>query len=368
METLAKTDFITTELQKFETEFEINETGLVALRDAFKELKIEGQEDKAGLKVVETARKALKSQRVKIKKASESLRESAVRFQKAVIEREKSLISLIEPTEKTLASLEEGYYEEKERLRLEEEKKESDRIQAMIDKLDAVNHAIDFHELKGLTDEQFDAVLKEATEKYEETARQMAIELEQEKQRQAEIEEERKKEEARLAKEREDYAERQRKFEQEQAYFREEQKRIEQFNAKVAEDLKAAQDKLDAEKKSIEDQKEAERLRIQREKELEEAKKKAAEDARIEAEATAKRIQEEKIEAERLAKEQEEEKLLAGDDSGRFTALRTLLTTNLLGDNVVIWTHFKSKKGKAAAVKVHALVSEARQICMDNIK
>lgn len=359
-----KQDFITTELQKFETEFEINETGLVALRDSFKELKIDGQEDRAGLKVVETARKTLKSQRVKIKKASESLRESAVRFQKAVIEREKSLISIIEPTEDLLSGLEDDYYAEKERLRLEEEKKESDRIQAMLDQLNEVNYAIDFHTLKGLTDEQFAATLQEAKELHRIEAQKVFEEAERRKKELIDAEN------ARLAQEEErkkldaERAAFQKEKEQLEAYAatvaakaKEEQDRIEAFNAKVAADLKAAQDKLDAE-----------RLKVQREKELEEAKKKAAEDARIEAEATAKRLQEEKIEAERLAKEQEEEKILAGDDSGRFTALRTLLTTNLLGDNVVIWTHFKSKKGKAAAAKVIALISEARQICIDNIK
>ena len=355
METLTKTDFITTELQKFETEFEINETGLVALRDAFKELKIEGQEDKAGLKVVETARKALKSQRVKIKKASESLRESAVRFQKAVIEREKSLVAIIEPTEDLLSGLEDDYYEEKERLRLEEEKKESDRIQGMLDQLSAVEFAIDFHTLKGLTDEQFATTLQEATHLHrielekriteEQIKFQRAIDVENEKRAQ---EEERKK------------------FEQEQAAFREEQKRIEIYNAEMEAKLNAAQDKLNADKKAIEDAKEAERLEKVRLANIEQVKKESAENARIEAEARAKREAEEKNENERKAKEEADEKLLLSSDKTKFAWLADTLNDSLIGDNVLVWSHFKSKKGKEVSKVIRELLKQAFRAATEN--
>ncbi len=352
-----KQDFISSELKRFETDFEITEAGLTALRDAYKNLKIAGQEDKAGLKTVENARKALKSQRVKIKKASENLRESAVKFQKAVIEREKTLVALIEPTEDILSGLEDDYYAEKERLRLEAEKKESDRIQAMLDQLNEVDYAIDFHTLKGLTDEQFATTLQEAKELHR-------IELEK---RMAEREAELQAQREEAARQKAQEAER-KKFEEEQAAFRAEQKKIEQANAEAAAKLKAEQDKLEAEKKAIEDAKEAEHQEKIRLENLEQAKKEAAENARIEAEAKAKKDAEDKLEAERKAKEEAEEALLAGSDKAKFQFVEQALYEHLLADNVLIWTHFKSKKGKAAADKVLIYLKEVRKICIDNIK
>lgn len=352
-----KQDFISSELKRFETDFEITEDGLIALRDAFKDLTIAGQEDKAGLKTVENARKALKSQRVKIKKASENLRESAVKFQKAVIEREKTLVALIEPTEDILSGLEDDYYAEKERLRLEEEKKESDRIQAMIDQLNEVDYAIDYHTLKGLTDEQFATTLQEATRLYNIEV-DKAFEAEKARiQAAIDAENERKAQEAER-----------KKFEEEQAAFRAEQKKIEQANAEAAAKLKAEQDKLQAEKMAIERAKEAERQEKIRLANLEQAKKEAAENARIEAEAKAKKAAEDKLEAERKAKEEAEEALLAGSDKVKFQFVEQALYEHLLADNVLIWTHFKSKKGKAAADKVLTYLKEARKICIDNIK
>jgi len=352
-----QSDFIETELKKFETEYEITESGLTTLSNSFKDLKVNGVNDREGLKAVESARKTLKKKRVEIQNVAKNLRDSATKFQKAVIARENELVAIIEPTEDILSEIEDSIYEEKERLRLEEERKEDDRIQTMINQFAAVGHAVDYSTIKGYTEDQFHEALAEAIMVHNRQVEEEKIAAEN-----------KRKEEERFLNERKEQEERQRKFEEEQAAFRAEQKRIEDFNAKVAADLKAAQDKLDADKKAIEDAKEAERQEKIRLADLEKAKKEAADKARIEAEAKAKREAEEKIETDRLAKEQEEEKMLAGDDSGRFGRLRAMMDSSFLSDDVIIWTHFKSKKGKSASAKVHALLKEAKQICIDNIK
>lgn len=365
--TPVKQSFIESELKKFETEHEITETSLIALAAKYKELKVNGVDDKEGLKAVESARKELKSVRVKIEKASKGMRNSAVVFQKAVISRENEFVALIEPEETRLAAIENTIWEEKERLREEAEKRESDRIQNMLDQLREVNQEMDFHELKALTDEQFQEALKLATEIHNNwKILQEQIRVAEEK-KQLEEEQARKAEEARLAIEREEQAKRQRKFEEEQAAFREEQERVRKENEEKAASLKAEQDRIDAEKKTIQDAKDAEEREKKRQAELKQAREEAAEKARKDAEEKAEREKQEAIEAARALKELEEEKLLAGADKGKFTKLQSQLESGFLSDDVIIWTHFKSKKGKAAAGRVHELLKQANQICKDNV-
>lgn len=359
METITpvKTDFIATELRKFETEHEITEGSLYSLAASYQNLTVNGVDDKEGLKAVESARKELKKKRVEIKKISEELRDSAVKFQKAVIAREKELIAYIEPQELRLMAIEDAIWEEKENIRKENERKESERIQNMLDKLNAVNQGIDFHTLKGMTDEQFNDVLEVATAKYEEGKRF----LQEEQQRQAEIarieELNRREEEARLAKERKE-------VEKMQAEMKDAQDKLALEQMK----LQRALDEAAKEKKAIQDAKEAAEREKQRQAELEQARKEAAEKARIEAEAKAQRETEEKQERENQEKEWAQEKMLAGADKGKFEKLQYLLETNFLNEEVIIWLHFKSKKGKAASARVHELLKQARQICTENIK
>lgn len=365
--TPVKQSFIESELKKFETEHEITETSLISLAAKYKELKVNGVDDKEGLKAVESARKELKNKRVEIEKVSKGMRESAVRFQKAVISREKELVTLIEPEENRLMKIEDDIWDQKERLREEAEKKEYDRIQNMLDQLREVNQEMDFHELKALTDEQFQEALKLATEIHNNwKILQEQIRVAEEK-KQLEEEQARKAEEARLAIEREEQAKRQRKFEEEQAEFRKEQERVWKENEEKAASLKAEQDRIDAEKKTIQDAKDAEEREKKRQAELKQAREEAAEKARKDAEEKAEREKQEAIEAARALKELEEEKLLAGADKGKFEKLHSQLETNFLSDDVIIWTHFKSKKGKAAATRVHELLKQANQICKDNV-
>lgn len=365
--TIVKATFIETELRKFETEYEITEGSLFSLASQYQNLTVNGVDDKEGLKAVESARKELKKKRVEIKKISEELRDSAVKFQKAVISREKELIAYIEPQEIRLMGIEDAIWQEKERLREEAEKKESDRIQNMLDQLSDLNYAIDFHILKGMTDEQFQEILQDAKKDYEESARLMAIELEREKERVRLLAEAKKREEEEFARVRAEQEKERKALEEERAAFLAEQKKVK--------DERLA---IEAEKKAIQDAKEAEESERFRLAELEQARKEAAEKARIDAENKAERENQERAVAEERARQAEierieterqeaEEKLLAGADKGKFEKIKTIIEKNFLDENAIIWLHFKSKKGKAAAAKVKELLKQANQICKENV-
>lgn len=77
---------------------------LQTLKQKYQKLEINGVEDKAGYAIVNEARKDLKAKRISITKLGKDLRDDANRFAKAVIEREKELIAIIEPLEESLFS------------------------------------------------------------------------------------------------------------------------------------------------------------------------------------------------------------------------------------------------------------------------
>jgi len=276
--TITEDAFISTELKKFE----IDEVGLITKANQYKGLMILDVNDKAGLSAVRTARLELKDIRVDISKKAKKIRESAVRFQKAVIARESELIELVEPTERLLEAEEDRIMLEKKRIREEEEKREFERLQSMIDKLAKVNYAVDFTELKGFTDDQFATVLQEATTKYEEFEISRKAEEQRQKEEIEHMAAERKAEEDRLKKVAAEQEERDRKFAQEQAEFRKAQDDLLIATLKLKNELKAAQDKIDAEN-----------LEKKRLFDLEQARKEAAEKAI-----------KDKEEADRLAKEE----------------------------------------------------------------
>src|SRR5215510_12475374 len=92
------------------------ESLLTDLYNQYKNLKIDGVDDREGYKQVDEARKKLKKERTQIEKDAFELREGAVKFQKAVIAREKELISIIQPTEKALAGEVDRIESEKKRI------------------------------------------------------------------------------------------------------------------------------------------------------------------------------------------------------------------------------------------------------------
>jgi len=324
--TITEDSFISTELKKFE----IDEAGLITKANQYKGLMILDVNDKAGLSAVRTARLELKDIRVDISKKAKKIRESAVRFQKAVIARETELIELVEPTERILEAEEDRIMLEKKRIREEEEKREFERLQGMMNKLSEVNYAMDFTELKGLTDDQFATVLQEATTKYEEFENSRKAEEQRQKEEAERLEAERKAEQDRLKKVAAEQEERDRKFAQEQAEFRAEQARIQKENDLKRAELKAAQDKIDAEN--------AEKKRLA---DLEQARKEAAEKALRD-----------KEEADRLEKE-----ALAREEAERPDKEKLINWSKYLIDGIE-YPECSTEKGKQVVAAVKSKIDE----------
>lgn len=319
--------FISQELSRFDKEV-ISEKDLQKLVKQYSGLKVNGVEDREGLNAVRKARIDLKNKVVEIKKKGKATRDSAVKFQKAVIERENSLVNIIEPTKKELEAEEDRIAELKEQQRLEEEKKEAERIQRRLDRLNAVEAAIDFHSLSQLNDEEFELRLSEATEVFK-AAQILKEQVRIQEEAQAKIrEQERIEEEKRQAKLKAEQEAKEKAFAEEQRKFREEQERIAEANRKKEEELRAKEERLAAQ--------EAEKKRLQ---EIEDAKKAAAEKAL-----------KDKEEAERRAKEEEEERKKEATEKEKFEMIAKEIEAVL---NNSIWNTFKSKKGKASASSIH---------------
>src|SRR4051812_11240258 len=81
---------------------------LTKLLEASKVLNLPDLFDQAQLRKVKDARINLRDARVAITKTGKSLREDALKFQKAVIAKEKEFIAIIEPEETRLADFEDA--------------------------------------------------------------------------------------------------------------------------------------------------------------------------------------------------------------------------------------------------------------------
>lgn len=339
--------FIAQELERFDQEV-ISEKDLRRLVKQYSDLKVNGIEDRQGLNEVRRARIDLKNKVVEIKKKGKATRDGAVKFQKAVIERENALVSIVEPTKKQLEDEEDRIADLIEQKRLEEERKESAKIQFRIDRLSEVNYAIDFHEMKALTEEQFEDILTQATVAHKEALQLKAEQEKREAEEKALKEKAQKEEELRLEKVRAEQAEKERIFQEEQAKFKAEQERVAREQAEREAKIKADQERIEAEKKAIQEAKEAEEREKKRLEELEAIKKKAAEDARIEAELK-----------EKHRKEEDEERKKEAPDKEKFEIISKELETVL---NNSIWNTFKSKKGKQNASVLHDSILESHRL------
>lgn len=382
--------------------FEFKETDLAQMASEVKDLVIKDLDDKEGLKAVETARKKLKATRVAIEKAGKQLRESTNKFNTAVIERQDELISHIAPTEDILDSREKAYYEEKTRKREEEIRKANEELQKRLTQLREVNHEIDIHTLKGLTDEQYDEILKEATDQFEkdkaEKKRQEEEELVLKKKQEKEEADRKKKEEA----DRKKFEEDRKKFLDEQAAFNKQKEEAEQKQRQ----FKADQERLAKEKNDMKARKlmdiglkwngvafqfasqfltepllypwptvvaysdidfltECEKIKLIISEVTEKQKKFDEEERSREIEAAKKKALAEKEESDRKAKEDEEEKLRFSEDTDRFASLGQQIDVSFLKS--AIWGYFKSKKAKAVASAIQNHLKEAHALCEANV-
>lgn len=246
------------------------EAELIKIANDYKNLTINGVNDKQGYQVVSTARKHLAKIRVQITKDGKLLREEALAFQKKVIAREKELVAIIEPIELNLLAQEEKIDNEKtiiaRQLLIPERRA----------KLIPLNILISDDELCLLDNKQFDEFYNAENAKY------LAMKEEQ------------------LKKERQELEQKQLELERAAKIEADKIKAVEEAKQRAEEEAKRAaeQAKIEAEnkmKKALEDAENKRLADIQALKDAEEKRKRAEEEAK-------KKADEEKKKAESTAK------------------------------------------------------------------
>ena len=141
-------------------QFNPKKADIIALTEKFKDLEIQGIDDKQGYQAVHQARIELKNSRVAISKQGKNLRDGAIKFQREVIKVEKELVALIEPTETSLAN--------KQKL-IDEEKEQQKRIQLIPErreKLKEIDYKIDDTFLITMDNIQFQEFFNQQKEDY----------------------------------------------------------------------------------------------------------------------------------------------------------------------------------------------------------
>lgn len=269
-----------------------------------KDLTISGINDRKGYDLVHSKRMELKKTRIQISKTGKELRTEAIAFQRAVIEKEKELISMIAPVETDLETKEKTIDEEKERV------KRKALLPERISQLKKIDVSVPEDFLLGMNDKDFSEYLSTEKEKYlEEKERKLIeeqekIEAEKRKAEEAKRLEAAKKEAEKKAREeaiREAELAKLRSEEEKQSAIDAERRKAEAAKIKAEEDKKKAVEEAKAAKvKAEEDKKKAVEEEKRKAAEAIEAERKRAEDekARIIAE------QKEKEEA-RIAEEEE---------------------------------------------------------------
>jgi hypothetical protein len=310
--------FITKELARFDAT--IKEADLTALVDKYSGLLIDGVEDKNGYRAVHDARIILKTKRVEISKIGKDLRASANAFAAAVIERENELIEIISPTEKELMRREDEVDEERDRIRIEKENAENERVQSIVDSLRKFGCEVDYTEAKGMTPEQFEERMKESHLAWQFKKEQEELERKELKAKQIQEEQDR----IRLQKANE-----------------EERLRL----AKIQEEQDRRQRELDEQQRKILE----DRRNIEHAQHIEEAKRQAAEKA----------LKEKEI-ADRVAEEDRIEKLNEAPDSEKLAQIQKSIKV-IFESN--IWSNFKSKSGIRISQQVSDHLKEALTLC-----
>ena len=306
---------------------------LETLAKSAADITINGIEDKEGYKKADAKRKELKAERVAISKEGKSMRDMLTVVSKNIISKEKELIDIISGEEKRLVEEQDKIDAEKERIRLEEIRKEEERIQSRVDGLRQYGYEIDLSALKSLSDEDYSQLKETAKTNYE--AEQARLEAER-------LKAEKKAEEDRLARE-----ENEKKLREQQEEIRKQQDELRE--------LREAKEKAEREKKEAED-------REKRAKELQEAKEKAAEEARKKAleEAENKRIAE--IQAEKDRKDAEEKERLRKEEEARIKAEqapdRTKINEYIKSIKELEVPAMKSANGKKIMASIQELVTK----------
>jgi len=203
--------------------------------------------DKGQIEAVKTNRILLRDARVAITKKGKEMRESALKFQKDVITRERELIAVIEPEEERLRLIEDEVKAKK--LRAERFALLPERTKKLVDIGDGKDYSDKTELLLGMDNDEFQAYLNTQMAQRNESVR---------------LENERK---AREISDKEDELKREAETrEREEKARQEEREKAEQRERERLE--REANTKLESEKKAIRDKEEADRLEADRKEKL----------------------------------------------------------------------------------------------------
>ena len=333
------------------------ETVIAGLKTEYMGLRTNGIEDTAAYEAVHAALMTMVKVRTGIELTRKQLKADALKFGKAVDAEATRLAGLAAPVETYLYEQRDIVDKEKERIRTEKEEQEQTRLQGRVAKLLGFGMTFDGNiyrrsemviaaiNLKRLSDEDFETVLKRVEEDYQAEQAEIAEEARLKKEDEDRIAAEkaeaerlegiRKIEDDRLRKEEDDRL----------SAERERLKKIADEQAIEKALIKAKQEEVEAIQKAIEDKQRKDEEDKRRQEELEKARIEAAEQAKKDERARIEReTKEKKEQEEREAIEAEEKKAQMTDKE----KLKELLTAIELIDI----PQFKSKKAKVVADQV----------------
>jgi hypothetical protein len=267
--------------------YDITDAAISEMESIYMALTITDLDDKEQFDAVHSARMTVKGKRVEVEKRRKELKADAIEWGRKVDAEAKRIFGKLEPIESHLDREERKVTDEQKRIKEEADRKQKEKIDARLLALAKANCNLPFFDVAGMTDDEYEDILRKATEAWE-------------------IEQKRIYEEA-IA--RKDEAERLERVRQEQAAeaarMAEEKRKIDEAQAAERKKIEDERKAIEAEKRALEDAKRKEQERKDREAFEVAAKEKAKMEAEKAAEEKAER---EKIEAEKKAEREAVEK------------------------------------------------------------
>jgi hypothetical protein len=172
--------------------FSVTDSTIARIQKEYLCLTVKDPSDKVGYAECDTARKEVKSLRVSVEKRRKELKEDSLRFGQKVDAEAKRLSAQLEAVEAHLHNQQRIVDDEKERVRLEEERKAATKLQERLDALQRCQAVYSIELVRAMTDEEFCGALFVATEAH----RIMLASQEAERKRILELEAKQKEQEA----------------------------------------------------------------------------------------------------------------------------------------------------------------------------
>jgi len=142
------------------------DTAIAEMRDRYMGLKVNGIDDKEGLKAVHDARMTVKAKRVDVEKRRKELKAGALEYGRKVDAEAKRITGMLKPIEDHLQHEEDIVKREQERIAAEEAERQAAITKARMEKLAAVGASVFPTEVQMWTDEDYLAELTKATDAF----------------------------------------------------------------------------------------------------------------------------------------------------------------------------------------------------------